>query len=44
VETAAQREALLAGGCGFAQGYLYAAALSPGDITNALEQGTLGPS
>ncbi|HSD61447.1 MAG TPA: GGDEF domain-containing phosphodiesterase, partial [Burkholderiales bacterium] len=44
VETTAQRDVLLGGGCDLAQGYLYAAALSAADASKALEKGTLGPS
>ncbi|HET9699996.1 MAG TPA: EAL domain-containing protein [Burkholderiales bacterium] len=44
VETPAQREALLAAGCDFAQGYLYSTALADPQMTRALSWGTLAPS
>lgn len=44
VETTTQREALLAAGCDFAQGYLYSAALADPQMTRALSWGTLAPS
>jgi diguanylate cyclase (GGDEF)-like protein/PAS domain S-box-containing protein len=44
VETAAQREALLAAGCDYAQGYLYSTALAGPQLAKALSWGTLAPS
>ncbi|HEX9178996.1 MAG TPA: EAL domain-containing protein [Burkholderiales bacterium] len=44
VENSNQREALLAAGCDFAQGYLYSTALADPQMTRALSWGTLAPS